>query len=48
MYPEQDLEEVEEDGWQISYLDIITILLGFLIILLSISHFSDRDVFSIS
>ncbi len=48
MYPEQDLEEVEEDSWQISYLDIITILLGFLIILLSISHFSDRDVFSVS
>lgn len=48
MYPEEDLEEVDDESWQISYLDIITILLGFLIILLSVSHFSDRNSFSVS
>ncbi len=48
LYPEMDMEDVDENGWQISYLDIITILLGFLIILLSISHFSDHEIFSVS
>lgn len=48
LYPEQDLEEVDDNNWQISYLDIITILLGFLIILLSVSHFTDHEIFSVS
>lgn len=48
MYPEQDLEEMEDDSWQISYLDIITIILGFLIILLSVAHFTDQNFFSVS
>lgn len=42
------MEESEDESWQISYLDIITILLGFLIILLSVSKMSDNEVFSVS
>lgn len=38
----------DDDGWQISYLDIITILLGFLIILISVSYFTDYEYFSVS
>jgi chemotaxis protein MotB len=48
MYPDQDLENVDDDSWQISYLDIITIVLGFLIILLSFSDFTDQNLFSVS
>lgn len=48
LYPEQEEEDVDDNSWQISYLDIITIILGFLIILLSISHFTDHEIFSVS
>lgn len=34
----------DEDNWQVSYLDVITILLGFLFILLALSQFTDRPL----
>lgn len=48
LFPNQDLEPEDDDSWQISYLDIITILLGFLIILLSFSTLKDLETFSVS
>ncbi len=48
LYPKQELESEDDDSWQVSYLDIITILLGFLIILLSISSLKDIESFSVS
>ena len=41
LYPNEMLDtEDDSNGWQISYLDIITIILGFLVILLSASEFT--------
>lgn len=48
LYPDQGAEENNEDSWQISYLDIITIVLGFLIILLSVSQFRKSPLPSLS
>lgn len=48
LYPKQELESEDDDSWQVSYLDIITILLGFLIILLSFSDLNDGEPFSVS
>lgn len=42
------MESEDDDSWQVSYLDIITILLGFLIILLSFSELNDGSSFSVS
>jgi chemotaxis protein MotB len=50
LYPNEMLDnENDDNSWQVSYLDTITILLGFLIILLSISDFSSAtDLTSVS
>ncbi len=48
LYPEQELESADDDSWQVSYLDIITIILGFLIILLSVSSLKEIETFSVS
>lgn len=47
-YPEDPYEEENDDSWQISYLDIITIVLGFLIILLSVSQIRKSALPSLS
>lgn len=48
LFPAQDEESEDDDSWQVSYLDIITILLGFLVILLSFSELNDGSSFSVS
>ncbi len=48
LYPKQEVENEDDDSWQVSYLDIITILLGFLIILLSFSDLNNGEPFSVS
>lgn len=48
LYPKQEIESEDDDSWQVSYLDIITILLGFLVILLSFSDLNDGEPFSVS
>lgn len=48
LFPLQDFEEDEENSWQVSYLDIITIVLGFLIILLSVSQITKSEFSSLS
>ena len=48
LYPKPDSDEPEDDSWQISYLDIVTIILGFLIIMLSVSQFTKTETFSVS
>lgn len=48
LFPEQPFEDEDDDSWQISYLDIITIVLGFLIILLSFSRLKDNEKLSVS
>lgn len=48
LFPEQELDSEDDDSWQVSYLDIITIILGFLIILLSVSSLRDIESFSVS
>ncbi len=48
LYPEEPLEDLDDESWQVSYLDIITIILGFLIILLSFSTLSKPEVSSLS
>lgn len=48
LYPKQEMESEDDDSWQVSYLDIITILLGFLVILLSFSDLNDGEPFSVS
>jgi|TARA_R100000388_G_C7244946_1_gene164284 chemotaxis protein MotB len=40
LYPNEILDTEDDNSWQVSYLDIITIILGFLIILLSLSEFT--------
>lgn len=42
-YPQTPHED-EQDNWQVSYLDVITILLGFLVILLALSQFTERQL----
>lgn len=48
MYPHEPLEDEDDDSWQVSYLDIITIVLGFLIILLSASQIVQPEFTSLS
>jgi chemotaxis protein MotB len=48
LYPNQEAENEDDDSWQVSYLDIITILLGFLVILLSFSELNNGESFSVS
>ena len=48
LFPLQDFEDEEENSWQVSYLDIITIVLGFLIILLSVSQIPKTEFSSLS
>jgi len=48
LYPGQDFETEDEDSWQISYLDIFTILLGFLFILLALSELNQTKISSVS
>lgn len=48
LYPNLDLEDEDDDSWQVSYLDIITIILGFLIILLSVSQITKSEFSSLS
>lgn len=48
LFPDQEMEPEDDDSWQVSYLDIITILLGFLVILLSFSELNDGSSFSVS
>jgi|GEM_PF-138694 len=47
-FPVQEFENEDDDSWQISYLDIITIVLGFLIILLSVSQITKSEFSSLS
>jgi len=48
LFPDQEAESEDDDSWQVSYLDIITILLGFLVILLSFSELNNGESFSVS
>lgn len=48
LFPDQEVEPEDDDSWQVSYLDIITILLGFLVILLSFSELNNGESFSVS
>ncbi len=48
LFPIQDEESEEDESWQVSYLDIITIVLGFLIILLSVSQITKSEFSSLS
>lgn len=48
LFPDQEAEDEDDDSWQVSYLDIITILLGFLVILLSFSELNNGESFSVS
>ena len=48
LFPDQEVELDDDDSWQVSYLDIITILLGFLVILLSFSELNNGESFSVS
>ena len=48
LYPIQELESEDDESWQVSYLDIITIVLGFLIILLSASQITKQEFTSLS
>lgn len=48
LLPKQPYEETDDNGWQVSYLDIITILLGFFVVLLSISQITDTELRSVS
>ena len=48
LFPDQEVEDEDDDSWQVSYLDIITILLGFLVILLSFSELNNGESFSVS
>lgn len=48
LFPLQEFEDEEENSWQVSYLDIITIVLGFLIILLSVSQITKSEFSSLS
>jgi chemotaxis protein MotB len=47
-FPNNPEDEGEDDSWQVSYLDIITIVLGFLIILLSVSQIRKSSLPSLS
>ncbi len=48
LFPIPDVESEDDDSWQVSYLDIITIVLGFLIILLSVSQITKSEFSSLS
>ncbi len=48
LYPNEEFDPEEENSWQVSYLDIITIVLGFLIILLSVSQIAKEEFSSLS
>lgn len=48
LLPKQPYEDTDDNGWQVSYLDIITILLGFFVVLLSISQITDTELRSVS
>lgn len=48
LFPEEPFDPEEENSWQVSYLDIITIVLGFLIILLSVSQIAKEEFSSLS
>ena len=48
LFPQQPFEEEDDESWQVSYLDIITIVLGFLIILLSFSQLKESEQLSVS
>ncbi len=48
LFPNQPLDTEDEENWQVSYLDIVTIVLGFLIILLSVSKLSTTEISSIT
>lgn len=48
LFPIQETDDEDDSSWQVSYLDIITILLGFLVILLSFSQLRQLETFSVS
>lgn len=48
LFPLPDEEADDDESWQVSYLDIITIVLGFLIILLSVSQITKSEFSSLS
>lgn len=48
LFPLPDEESEDDESWQVSYLDIITIVLGFLIILLSVSQITKSEFSSLS
>lgn len=48
LFPQEPFDPEEENSWQVSYLDIITIVLGFLIILLSVSQIAKEEFSSLS
>ncbi|MFV1884485.1 MAG: SPOR domain-containing protein [Balneola sp.] len=48
LFPGEPFEPEDDESWQVSYLDIITIILGFLIILLSASQLAKTDFTSLS
>lgn len=48
LFPSQEFESEDDESWQVSYLDIITIVLGFLIILLSASQITKQEFTSLS
>lgn len=49
LYPSnQDFDTEDDRSWQVSYLDVFTILIAFLFIFLSLSDFNEIEVSSIS
>lgn len=48
LFPDLEPDQDSDESWQVSYLDIITIVLGFLIILLSVSQFTKSPMSSLS
>ena len=48
LFPGEPFEPEDDESWQVSYLDIITIILGFLIILLSVSQIAKTEFSSLS
>jgi chemotaxis protein MotB len=48
LYPDEVIDTAEDDNWQVSYLDIMTILLGFLLILLSVTTLTEQKLSSVS
>lgn len=48
LFPDRDFDVEDEQSWQVSYLDIVTILLGFLFVLLALTNMNQLEISSVS